>query len=308
MIETAITTETRASFLARLENRFSKVDIQRIMFAYDIAKEAHRPAKRDSGERYFDHPRALAIIAMDELGWYDANMLCGLLLHDTGEDTPIWGNITKSYDAWLESATYRLQKSFSPTVANYVIRLTKPFPDGIRFKNKDEAFDFYIKYNLFGNGSHISSVLFNASVIFLKMIDRLHNLRSLQAGMEPKIRKTIKETEEVYMKDFEITAKCELLSDVQKADAQKLLTLIKQELKNLKDTYLEDAIAWKIDWELSEADWSYRKTCYYTDLGIAEWHLGAFKSMKPLTKPQEVPVSTVFFRRVYIQPHCYLWM
>lgn len=94
--------ENRETFLKRLEGKFSPEQIENIDFAYDIAKESHRPQSRESGERYFEHPRAGHLIMLDELDLYDYDLLVSFLLHDTGEDTPIWGNISDSYDKFVK--------------------------------------------------------------------------------------------------------------------------------------------------------------------------------------------------------------
>lgn len=47
------------AFKTRLISKMSYDDIQRVMFAYQISKEAHRRQFRDGGKmRYFEHARA----------------------------------------------------------------------------------------------------------------------------------------------------------------------------------------------------------------------------------------------------------
>jgi (p)ppGpp synthase/HD superfamily hydrolase len=54
--------------------------------AYVIAKEAHREDVRISGERYFEHPRAVALIMLEYLRIGDANAIAAGLVHDVPED------------------------------------------------------------------------------------------------------------------------------------------------------------------------------------------------------------------------------
>lgn len=183
--------ENRSSFLKRLESKLTEEQIKDIDFAYDIAKESHRTQKRDSGERYFEHPRAGCLIMLDELDVYDRNLIISFLLHDIGEDTAMFGNITSSYKEFLEKASFRLQKLFGEKVADTVIRLTKPSIDNDMFMSKEEVYDFYIK-----------ELQKSEDAIFLKMIDRLHNLRSLISNRPEKIQKQIKETEDLYLPIF----------------------------------------------------------------------------------------------------------
>lgn len=186
--------ENRQKFLNRLSSLPSE-QIQLIDFAYDITKEAHRSQNRDSGERYFEHPRSVSLILIDELRILDPNMIIASEFHDTGEDTPIFGNITKGYYQWERTATFRISKVANPQVAEYVIGLTKPKVDNIDFFSKDEAHDFYI------NRLKKSP----PEIILLKMCDRLHNLRSLAGTSPEKQIKTCKETTNVYLPIFELT-------------------------------------------------------------------------------------------------------
>lgn len=209
--------ENRKTFLKRLEGKFSPEQIENIDFAYDIAKESHRPQLRDTGERYFEHPRAGCLIMMDELGLYDSDMLISFLLHDTGEDTPIWGNISESYDQFVIKAKKRLTKIFNDKIADIVIKLTKPSVDNAKFFTKDEAFDFYI-----------NQMQTDEDVLVAKMVDRLHNLRNLIGNRPEKIQKQITETEDVYIPLFK------KISGEKKEYVEKLLEKINEQLIILK--------------------------------------------------------------------------
>ncbi|MCX6792544.1 MAG: HD domain-containing protein [Candidatus Falkowbacteria bacterium] len=184
--------ENRASFEARLEglSRDEKWDVMR---GYNLGKEAHRTQKRDSGERYFEHLRSVALILIDECQIKDPNLTIACLLHDSIEDSPIFGNSNLAYSAWKEESDYHLSKTFNKKVSELVIGLTKPKVDGVEIKNKKEAHDAYINNLLQGS----------PDTILLKMCDRLHNLRSLKNNTPEKRLKTIKETKEVYLPIFQ---------------------------------------------------------------------------------------------------------
>ncbi len=213
--------ENRETFFKRLEGKLSKEEIRDIDFAYDISKEAHRPAIRDEGMRYFEHPRAGCLIMIDELGLYNRDLLVSFLLHDVGEDTPMLGNITKSYDEFREKAEFRLKKLFGEKVADIVIRLTKPSVDTIKFSSKEEVYEFYFE-----------ELKKNEDAILCKMVDRLHNLRSLPANKSDKIRKQVDETELKYLPIFES------VSGEKKQYAEILLLKIKNQLTILKKLVL----------------------------------------------------------------------
>ena len=205
--------ENRATFLKRLEGRFSEEEIENIDFAYDLAKEAHRTAVRDEGMRYFEHPRSGCLIMIDELGLYDRDLLISFLLHDVGEDTPMFGNVTKSYDVFVEKARLRLTKLFGEKVADTVIRLTKPSVENVRFNSKQETFDFYVK-----------ELAKNEDAVLLKMVDRLHNLRTLPSDKPEKIEKQLRETRDVLLPIFEA------VSGERKQYAEILVNKIKEQL------------------------------------------------------------------------------
>lgn len=184
--------ENRNTFIERLKRHgASSSDVDMIMLAYDISKEAHRTHTRDSGERYFEHPRALAIIALDELNWYDRDVICALFLHDTGEDSPIFGNRNSGWENFVITAKYRIGRMFNENIAKIVIALTKPEVDGIRFFGKKEVMEYYL-----------SNIIKEDKVLRYKAIDRLHNLRTLPKCTSRKIERMIAETEEKYIPLF----------------------------------------------------------------------------------------------------------
>jgi len=184
--------ENRASFLKRLQD-LPKDVVNTIDFAYDLGKEAHRPQKRDGGERYFEHLRNVAIILIDECKIKDPDLIVACLLHDSVEDSAMFGNSTQAYSEWKETANFRLSKVFNSQVAEMVITLTKPKVDGQELKTKDEAHNLYIK--------NLSAA--PAKTILVKMADRLHNLRSLSATTPEKQRKIVAETREIYFPLFQ---------------------------------------------------------------------------------------------------------
>ena len=70
-----------------MAKRVSTEDIQRIHAAFELAREAHAPQKRKTGEPYILHPIAVANIAAEEL-MLGANPVIACFLHDVVEDTP----------------------------------------------------------------------------------------------------------------------------------------------------------------------------------------------------------------------------
>ena len=122
--------------------------------SYAIAENMHRGQMRKSGDPYITHPLAVAQICA-ELGM-DTTTLVAALLHDTVEDT--------SYT--LEA----LHGDFGPEVAHLVDGVTK----------FDKAF-----YGKVAEAETIRKMIVAAGkdvrVLVIKLADRLHNMRTLDA-------------------------------------------------------------------------------------------------------------------------------
>lgn len=186
--------ETWNTFQARLGN-FSEEQIKEIDTAYQIAKAAHRGQARDGGERYFEHPRSIALILLDELNINNHKLIIAAFLHDAPEDTAVFGNSQKikPYSQWQNQVKERLENIFDEDVSEMVLAVTKPEVDGVEIISKQQALNLY-KQQL--NDASPEAIL-------LKMADRLHNLRTLEScSMEKRVRK-IKETKDVYFDIFQ---------------------------------------------------------------------------------------------------------
>lgn len=75
----------REEFFTLISDR-SHTEMEQIRWAYWLAKNAHRPFYRDGGERFFEHPRAVAV-SLIEHGYSGTNAIVKGLLHDVTEDT-----------------------------------------------------------------------------------------------------------------------------------------------------------------------------------------------------------------------------
>lgn len=139
--------------------RFSLSEKKDIEKACQFAEKSHKGQIRRSGERFVEHPIAVAQIL---LTWRSsANMIIAAILHDTIEDS--------------EVTISEIEKSFNAEVLLYVFALTKDDSE------KDD-----LKKN----------VLFfseNPNILVIKLADRLHNLRTM-GTMPPK--KQIEKSEE----------------------------------------------------------------------------------------------------------------
>lgn len=183
-----------------LESSGSHYNIEKITKAYEYACQMHDGQFRQSGEPYITHPLAVAKIVAT-LG-LDSDSICAALLHDTVEDCAD------------KTSLKELQKRFGVDVALLVDGLTKIVT--LQTENKEEAHIETLRKMLLAMSKDIR-------VIFIKLCDRLHNMRTLDAKPPEKQRIIALETMHVYA-----------------PLAHRLgMQRIKQELENLSLKYLD---------------------------------------------------------------------
>ena len=156
-----------------IEKNEKNYDINKIKEAYAFAEKMHEGQTRLSGEPYICHPVAVAIIVA-ELG-LDTDSICAALLHDTIED--------------CNTNIETLAKSFGNDVAMLVDGLTKIIQ--VQVADKEEAHIENIRKMLLAMNKDIR-------VIFIKLCDRLHNMRTLAAKKEDRQRAIALETMHIY--------------------------------------------------------------------------------------------------------------
>lgn len=149
-------------------------DLNKIKRAYYLAEELHRGQKRISGEDYIIHPIAVAQIVYE--CQLDTNSICAAFLHDTVEDCP--DRIT------LEE----IRAQFGKDVADIVDGVTKL---NIPFETKQEASIRNLRKMFLAMSKDLR-------VIFVKLADRLHNMRTLSVRTPEKQRSIALETMHVY--------------------------------------------------------------------------------------------------------------
>ena len=164
-----------SGLLEILQATEKKYDIEKIKEAFEYANELHQGQFRASGEAYISHPIAVAeIVAGLEL---DTDSICAALLHDAVEDCSD------------KTSLKEIEKKFGAPVAMLVDGLTKIVT--LQVEDKEEAHIETLRKMLLAMSRDIR-------VIFIKLCDRLHNMRTLAAKPDPKRRMTALETMHVY--------------------------------------------------------------------------------------------------------------
>jgi guanosine-3',5'-bis(diphosphate) 3'-pyrophosphohydrolase len=150
-----------------------KGDVRILEQAYHTAELAHEGQTRKSGEPFIEHPLAVAgILAGLRL---DTTTLAAALLHDTVEDT----------DISLE----RIERDFGDDVVHIVDGLTKL--DRLEFQTRELAQAENVRKMIVAMAGDIR-------VLLIKLADRLHNMRTVDALSPGKQRRMATETLEIY--------------------------------------------------------------------------------------------------------------
>ncbi|MTW21296.1 RelA/SpoT family protein [Allochromatium palmeri] len=173
-----VTPETETRYLISdlcvyLESYLPPEQISACYQAYLFGAEAHEGQQRKSGEPYIYHPLAVTRILAEMR--MDYQCLIAALLHDVIEDTPIDKD--------------QVAAAFSAEVAELVdgvSKLTK-----LDFKSRAEAQAASLQKMLLAMTRDIR-------VILIKLADRLHNMRTLDAMSPEACRRISRETLDIF--------------------------------------------------------------------------------------------------------------
>ncbi len=167
---------TEATSFAALTDKLaylSKADLKQVREAYKFADEAHLGQFRASGQPYITHPIAVAGLCAD---WkLDAQAIMAALMHDTIEDQ----GVTKP----------ELIEKFGAPTADLVDGLTKL--DKLQFNTREESQAESFRKMLLAMARDVR-------VILIKLADRLHNMRTMQAMAPNKRQRIARETLDIY--------------------------------------------------------------------------------------------------------------
>jgi guanosine-3',5'-bis(diphosphate) 3'-pyrophosphohydrolase len=158
----------------RLSNYLDQSQIEEVIRAYHFGAEKHRGQLRRSGEAYICHPISVAHI-LSEMRM-DSKTIMAAMLHDVIEDTGV------SKD--------EIKELFCAEVAELVDGVTKL--GKINNESRAEAQADYVRKMFLAMAKDLR-------VIIVKLADRLHNMRTLDAMPPAKKRRIAKETLEIYV-------------------------------------------------------------------------------------------------------------
>src|SRR3954464_11369062 len=170
--------------LAQVERYLSASDVEAVRRAFEFAAVAHSSQMRESGDPYITHPLAVAeTVAELQL---DTATIVAALLHDVAEDTAV--------------SIADLEARFGSEVARLVDGVTKlskvPW-----FKENGDVVDVPADRQTIWAESMRKMFLAMADdirVVLIKLADRLHNMRTLDARPVEKRRRVAQETMDIY--------------------------------------------------------------------------------------------------------------
>jgi Na+/proline symporter len=156
------------AFLQAVQER-SKADLALVKKGINLIKDYHGPTMRESGEPFYLHPMAVAQIVLD-YNQEEATIL-GALLHDTVEDTPLTlEQVALLFNEEVRTIVQGVTHMESNRATNYKLLLSRP--ENI--------------HRLLGSE--------DKRVLYVKLADRMHNLRTIGAKSHESQRRTAEET------------------------------------------------------------------------------------------------------------------
>ncbi len=162
-----------ADFLEAVVETRGRLNLDLLARAFEYSQNAHRGQRRKSGEDYITHCVEVGKILADL--YLDTASICAAFLHDVVEDTAI--------------GVDEIREEFGDEIATIVDGLTKIGRVQFSSSTEQQAENFR---------KLLVSMARDARVILVKLGDRLHNMRTLEALPATKQRRIALETQEIY--------------------------------------------------------------------------------------------------------------
>lgn len=161
-----------AEILATMTSK-TDADVALVTKAYEFAQEVHKDQKRYSGDPYFIHVAEVGyMLAKNDM---DATTVAAGLMHDSIEDAGV--------------AEIRISETLNPDVLTLVQGVTKL--GALRYRGMERHTESLRKL--------FAATAQDIRVLIIKLVDRLHNVRTLaHVPAEEKRRRIALETLEIY--------------------------------------------------------------------------------------------------------------
>ena len=159
--------------LSLIKKKNPSANFQLIEKAYSVAQKAHAGIVRKTGEAYITHPVGVAQL-LAQYSFVETEIICAALLHDV-----------------LEDSTYKQSQmisDFGEEITSIVDGLTK-------LTEKETGYENYKAENL---RKIILATAKDTRVMIIKLVDRIHNLQSLDIFRSEKKKRIAEETMKIY--------------------------------------------------------------------------------------------------------------
>ena len=150
--------------------------------AFDYAASAHEGQKRMSGEPYMEHPFQVSLTLAEQQ--LDATTLAAALLHDVTEDCGI--------------TSKQIEDKFGPDVARLVEGVTKLSKLALPLPGELQQRPSVREQQAENLRKMLVAMAEDLRVVFIKLADRLHNMRTLDALPPDRQKAIARETLEIY--------------------------------------------------------------------------------------------------------------
>ncbi len=165
---------TLEDLITKLKPNFTEEDLQDVERAYKFAEKKHEGLMRLTNEPFITHPLQVALILSDL--HVDKITIMGALLHEVMNN----GDTTEQ----------ELNKEFGPEITNIVKSISTI--NKLELPDEKESSAIYLRKVLVGLAEDVR-------VLFIKLADRLHNMRTIWAVCPEKQKKKANETMSVLI-------------------------------------------------------------------------------------------------------------
>ena len=199
---------TKSEYFLQSLNYLNENELLIIKKALIYASNKHFGQFRKSGEPYINHPIEVATILSNEYK-ADSDTLIAALLHDVIEDT--------------DSTYEEVKELFGKTIADMVLLVTK-----IKGQKLDKN-DYLNKI--------VTSLITDPRVIIIKLVDRLHNMRTLEYKKIESQKRIASETMNFYVPIADDLGLYKIKAELEDLSFKYLLPEKYKNIEELRDMY-----------------------------------------------------------------------